>query len=48
MDETTYVAPRHGDDADDRLDAHRQARLIAEYGFRGAAFFLHGTRDLAA
>jgi len=30
------------------VDAATEARLIREYGFRGAAFFLHGTGDLAA
>lgn len=58
MDQTTYVdhgsrTPGAGTDRvaardGDQLDAARQARLIAELGFRGASFFLHGTDHLAA
>jgi hypothetical protein len=53
MNESTYVRhDRRDTGRTDRnggtVDAATEARLIRDYGFRGAAFFLHGTGDLAA
>jgi hypothetical protein len=50
MNESTYVRRnrREAGSTGGTVDAATEARLIREYGFRGAAFFLHGTGDLAA
>jgi hypothetical protein len=50
MTESTYVRRGRRDTrhAGGTVDAATEARLIRDYGFRGAAFFLHGTGDLAA
>ena len=50
MDESTYVGHPSRETGRTRgtVDAVTEARLIRDYGFRGAAFFLHGTGDLAA
>jgi hypothetical protein len=50
MNESTYVRHDHRGNGSTggTVDAATEARLIRNYGFRGAAFFLHGTGDLAA
>jgi hypothetical protein len=50
MNKSTYVSHDRRDTVrtGGTVDAATEARLIRDYGFRGAAFFLHGTGDLAA
>jgi hypothetical protein len=50
MNESTHVRRDRRDTSGGAgtVDAATEARLIRDYGFRGAAFFLHGTGDLAA